>query len=69
MKIAGLTASQREANRHQNPLTNDNPQTMQKISKISQQTTRTAPSIKEIDYLTEKMMHGLQSGHPTPPQY
>ncbi|VDN23171.1 unnamed protein product [Gongylonema pulchrum] len=57
-----MTQTQREANRHQNPLTDTNPQTLQKISKISQQTARTAPSVKEIDYLTEKMMHGLHTG-------
>ncbi|VDO41196.1 unnamed protein product [Onchocerca flexuosa] len=65
----GLTESQREANRHQNPLTSDNPEVTQKISEIRRETSRTAPTNKEIDNLTEKMMSNLQTGQAIPLHY
>uniref|UniRef100_A0A8R1TUU0 Uncharacterized protein n=1 Tax=Onchocerca volvulus TaxID=6282 RepID=A0A8R1TUU0_ONCVO len=65
----GLTESQREANRHQNPLTSDSPEVTQKISEIRRETSRTAPTNKEIDNLTEKMMSNLQSGQAIPLHY
>uniref|UniRef100_A0A915PTR0 Uncharacterized protein n=1 Tax=Setaria digitata TaxID=48799 RepID=A0A915PTR0_9BILA len=69
LRDEGLTVSQREANRHQNPLATDDPEIMHKISEIRKETSRTAPSNKEIDHLTEKMMYSLQSSHSTPLQY
>ncbi|KAL3981553.1 hypothetical protein ACH3XW_43570 [Acanthocheilonema viteae] len=52
----GLTVSQREANRHQNPLITDDPEITHKISEIRKEASRTATTNKEIDHLTEKMM-------------
>ncbi|VDK82841.1 unnamed protein product [Litomosoides sigmodontis] len=65
----GLTVSQREANRHQNPLITDDPEIMHKISEIRKETSRAATTNKEIDHLTEKMMYNLQSGQQTPLHY
>ncbi|KAM3726648.1 Zyxin [Dirofilaria immitis] len=69
LRDEGLTVSQREANRHQNPLTTDNPEVTQKISEIRKETSRAAPTNEEIDHLTEKMMYNLHSGQPTPLHY
>lgn len=67
--FVGLTVSQREANRHQNPLTTDDPEMTHKISEIRKEASRTATTNKEIDHLTEKMMYNLQSGQPTSLHY
>uniref|UniRef100_A0A915C569 Uncharacterized protein n=1 Tax=Parascaris univalens TaxID=6257 RepID=A0A915C569_PARUN len=67
LRDENLTISQREANRHQEPLNIKDSSYEQKISEIRSRSSR-GPTISEIDYLTEKMMHGLQTGHPTPPQ-
>lgn len=67
LRDEGLTASQREANRRQDPVNAKDSNYEHKISEIRQQTYR-SPAINEIDYLTEKMMYGLQTGHPTPPE-
>ncbi|KAK6109748.1 hypothetical protein QQG55_37205 [Brugia pahangi] len=69
LRDEGLTVSQREANRHQNPLTTDNPEIAHKISEIRKETSRAAPTNKEIDHLTEKMMYNLQSGPSTSLHY
>ncbi|CAG9537238.1 unnamed protein product [Cercopithifilaria johnstoni] len=69
LRDEGLTVSQREANRHQNPLTTDDPEITHKISEIRKETSRTATTNKEIDQLTEKMMYNLQSGQPTSSNY
>lgn len=70
LRDEGLTASQREANRHQNPLTTDDPEMTHKISEIRKEAaSRTTTTNKEIDHLTEKMMYNLQSGQQTPLHY
>uniref|UniRef100_A0A0R3S5T8 ZM domain-containing protein n=1 Tax=Elaeophora elaphi TaxID=1147741 RepID=A0A0R3S5T8_9BILA len=69
LRDEGLTVSQREANRHQNPLTTDDPEMTHKISEIRKEASRTGATNKEIDHLTEKMMSNLQSGQPTPLHY
>ncbi|VDM97670.1 unnamed protein product [Thelazia callipaeda] len=66
LRDEGLTASQKEANRHRKPLVSNDPQTMQKIWGIRDETNRTISSNKEIDYLTERMVHSLQTGRTTP---
>ncbi|VDK57106.1 unnamed protein product [Anisakis simplex] len=65
-----LTISQREANRHMEPLNPKGSNYEQKIYELRNRTTTKGGTNMgdEIDYLTERMMYGLQTGHPTPPQ-
>lgn len=60
-----LTSSQREANRCREPLNVKDEQTTRRISEICQKTKREV-SPREIDYITEKLLCDLRTGHPTP---
>ncbi|KAK0396991.1 hypothetical protein QR680_001935 [Steinernema hermaphroditum] len=64
----GLTTSQKEANQRSAPLNETSSSDTQKVERIRQQTARLGGNV-DIDALTEKMMFGLQTGHPTPPAF
>ncbi|MFH4975462.1 hypothetical protein AB6A40_002171 [Gnathostoma spinigerum] len=66
LRDENLTASQKAANLHQTPLNVKDRTYEQRLSEIRQASSH-GPTSNEIDYLTEKMMYGLQTGHPTPP--
>lgn len=60
-----LTSSQREANRCRDPMNAKDEQTTRRISEICQKTKREV-SPREINYITEKLLCDLRTGHPTP---
>ncbi|CEF64153.1 Hypothetical protein SRAE_1000240800 [Strongyloides ratti] len=65
-----LTSSQREANTHLNPLNEHDIQGQQKLDQVKRETvTKSARGFNEVDNLTERMMHDLQTGYPTVPKY
>ncbi|TMS36583.1 hypothetical protein L596_003716 [Steinernema carpocapsae] len=66
LRDAGLTVSQKEANQRTNPLNEMSSSDVQKVEQIRQQAVRSGGG-SDIESLTQKMMFGLQTGHPTPP--
>uniref|UniRef100_A0A1I7WWW0 Flagellar biosynthesis anti-sigma factor FlgM n=1 Tax=Heterorhabditis bacteriophora TaxID=37862 RepID=A0A1I7WWW0_HETBA len=64
-----MTHTQREANTHQDPLNQRDNYSEQKISEIRNKAYSTKGNHDEIDSLTQQLIHGLQSGHPTPTRY
>lgn len=66
LQIIDLTISQREANRHRDPLNPKDVNFNEKLIEIRRQADKAQPT-NDVDYLTEKMIYGLRTGHPTPP--
>uniref|UniRef100_A0A0K0EUZ8 ZM domain-containing protein n=1 Tax=Strongyloides venezuelensis TaxID=75913 RepID=A0A0K0EUZ8_STRVS len=65
-----LTSSQREANTHLNPLNEHDVQAQHRLDQVKRETvTRSARGFNDVDNLTEKMMHDLQTGYPNVPKY
>uniref|UniRef100_A0A0N5A8H7 Uncharacterized protein n=1 Tax=Syphacia muris TaxID=451379 RepID=A0A0N5A8H7_9BILA len=65
LRDENLTSTQREANRCREPLNVKDEQTTRRLTQICQQTRREV-SPQEIDYITEKLLCDLRTGHPTP---
>ena len=63
--FVALTSSQREANLHRDPVNINDEQSSRKVNEIYQK-TKQGISTREMDYLTNKMMYDLRTGHPTP---
>lgn len=64
----GLTPRQIQANQNQNSHVQSDIYSDRKIQEIRQQTLR-GRSAPDVDSLTNRLMTGLQTGHPTPPKY
>jgi len=60
-----MTASQRQANANTNALSKDID--YNRISEVRQQANRVTTN-PEVDSLTNRLMTGLQTGHPAPPR-
>lgn len=66
--IIGLTPRQQQANQNQEAITQGDIYTDQKFQQIRQQTTQRNRHAPDVDSLTDRLLLGLQTGHPTPPK-
>lgn len=65
----GLTPRQHQANQNQNSFVESNIYTDRKVQEIRQQAQTRNPHVPDVDSLTDRLISGLQTGHPTPPKY
>uniref|UniRef100_A0AC34F5A0 Uncharacterized protein n=1 Tax=Panagrolaimus sp. ES5 TaxID=591445 RepID=A0AC34F5A0_9BILA len=65
----GLTPRQQQANQNQESIVQGDIYTDRKFQEIRQQTTQKNRHAPDVDSLTDRLLLGLQTGHPTPPKF
>ena len=63
-----MTQRQQQANQNQESLVHGDIFADRKIQEIRQQTTQRNRQVPDVDNLTDRLLLGLQTGHPTPPK-
>ncbi|KAE9554481.1 hypothetical protein FO519_002292 [Halicephalobus sp. NKZ332] len=65
----GLTNRQHQANQNQTSFVQGDLNADRKVQQIRQQTTMRGRAVPDVDNLTDRLITGLHTGHPTPPRF